>query len=137
MGLKETLKSDLKTAIKTKDDVRKDALRVVLGELERSATKIADDDLVIKTLRRLRKSETELLQQSSGGKSSPFLEIIESYLPQMAGEEEIRQWIAEQIDFSQYHSPMQAMKAIMAHFGGRADGAQVRKILDAGSDHEI
>ncbi|MGB5984546.1 MAG: GatB/YqeY domain-containing protein [Desulfobacterales bacterium] len=130
MDLKETIKRDLKAAMKNRDEARKDALRVVLGELARSATKAADDDSVIQTLRKLRKSEKELLQQSARGDSSPFLQIIEGYLPQTANEAEIRQWIAQNIDFDSFPSRMQAMKPIMAHFGGRADGATIRRILE-------
>lgn len=130
MGLKETIRGDLKTAIKAKDGIRKDALRVVLGELERSASKASDDETVIKVLQKLRKSEKELLEKSRAAHTSPYLEVIESYLPQGADEAEIRQWISDHIDFDTLNSKMQAMKPIMAHFGSRADGGQVRRILD-------
>jgi uncharacterized protein YqeY len=62
--------------------------------------------------------------------SEPYLEVIESYLPKGADEAEIRRWIADNIDFDTLNSKIQAMKHIMAHFGGRADGAQVRRIMD-------
>ena len=35
------------------------------------------------------------------------------------------------IDFSEYKSPMQAMKPIMSEFAGRADGARVKGIVTA------
>jgi hypothetical protein len=47
----------------------------------------------------------------------------------MASREEIEAWIEQNIDFTQFKSPMQAMGPIMAHFGKQADGSQVKQIL--------
>jgi hypothetical protein len=41
----------------------------------------------------------------------------------------LRQWIADNIDFSAYKNKMQAMKDIMGHFGSAADGSRVKEIL--------
>ena len=58
-----------------------------------------------------------------------YLEILESYLPQMAERAEIESWIGENIDFSKFKSPMQAMGPIMKHYGKLADGNLVKEIL--------
>jgi len=55
--------------------------------------------------------------------------VLESYLPKMANRDEILVWINENIDFSDYKSPMQAMAPIMKHFGKLADGNMVKGIL--------
>ena len=47
----------------------------------------------------------------------------------MVAREEIADWIAENIDFSQFKNKMQAMGTIMKHFGKVADGQQVKEIL--------
>ena len=47
----------------------------------------------------------------------------------MATREEIIAWIKENIDFSEYKNKMQAMGAIMKHFGKQADGKMVNEIL--------
>jgi Glu-tRNA(Gln) amidotransferase subunit E-like FAD-binding protein len=47
----------------------------------------------------------------------------------MATREEIISWIKENIDFSEYKNKMQAMGAIMKHFGKQADGKMVNEIL--------
>jgi hypothetical protein len=47
----------------------------------------------------------------------------------MATEEEITAWARENIDLSQFKSPMQAMGPIMKHFGKSADGNVVKKVL--------
>ncbi|NJL59153.1 MAG: GatB/YqeY domain-containing protein [Desulfobacteraceae bacterium] len=64
-------------------------------------------------------------------KSSSYLEIIESYLPKLASEDDIRKWIAGNIDFAQFKNKMQAMGSIMKHFGSLADGNTVKSILSS------
>ncbi|MDL2321042.1 GatB/YqeY domain-containing protein [Desulfosarcina sp. OttesenSCG-928-B08] len=129
MTLQETLKSDLKMAMKNKDEEKKSALRVVIGEMDRLDKKEFEDADVIRILKKLIKSETELLEKSGKTGQSSFITLLESYLPKQATETEILQWIRENIDFSAYKNPMQAMGTIMAHFGQQADGNQVKAIL--------
>jgi hypothetical protein len=47
----------------------------------------------------------------------------------MATKEEIVVWINDNIDFTEFKSPMQAMGPIMKHFGKLADGKLVKQIL--------
>jgi len=129
MTLQEKIKQDLTAAIKAKDVETKNALRVAMGEFGRSDKKELADDDVIKTLKKLIKSEKELLLQKGENNASPFITILTGYLPQMAGEAEIAAWINENVDFSQYRSKMQAMGPIMKHFGANADGNTVKAIL--------
>jgi uncharacterized protein len=129
MALQDKLKDDLKLAMKARDDTRKDAIRVVMGEIARSNNKQMPDDEIIKVLKKLIKSEKEMLEKSGRGTTSPFIAIIEAYLPKMASENEIRQWIAANVDFSAYKNKMQAMGTIMAHFGASADGNTVKQVL--------
>jgi len=100
MTIQDRLKDDLKLAMKARDDTRKDAIRVVLGEMARSNSKQVPDDEIIKIIKKLIKSEREMLEKSGQGATSPFVAIIEAYLPKLATDDEIRQWIAANIDFS-------------------------------------
>ena len=130
MTLQEQIKKDLTLAMKAKDDLKKNTLRVVMGEFGRMGSKILADDVVVKVLKKLVKSEKETLEkQGKDDSESPYIHIIESYLPQMASEDAIRTWIEENVDFSQFNNKMQAMKPIMMHFGSTADGNTVKKIL--------
>ncbi len=131
MTLQETFKNDLTTAIKSKDEVKKNTLRVILGEFGRMDRKVLPDDDVIKILKKLIKSEKETLEKLGKTESSDFIRIIESYLPHMATESEIRIWIDQHIDFSQFKNKMQAMRPIMTHFGASADGNIVQRILQS------
>jgi uncharacterized protein YqeY len=129
MKIQEQIKKGLTSAIKAKDDVKKDTLRVVIGELGRSAKKELSDDEVIKVLRKLIKYEKEVLDKKGDDSDSEYINIIESYLPKMATDEEVKTWIKQNIDFSQFKSKMQAMGSIMKHFSSSADGNAVKKIL--------
>ena len=129
MTLQDKLKEDLKSAIKSKDTARKDAIRVVMGEMARMDQKEFQDEEIVRILKKLIKSEKEMLEKSGQGASSPFIDVINAYLPQMATREEIHQWITANIDFSVYKNKMQAMGAIMAHFGSSADGNTVKQEL--------
>ncbi len=129
MKLQAQIKKDLPSAMKVKDDVKKDTLRVVIGELGRSDKKELSDDEVIKVLRKLIKSEKEVLEKKGDDSDSEYIRIIESYLPKMATNEEVKTWVEQNIDFSQFKNKMQAMGLIMKHFGSLADGNMVRKIL--------
>jgi len=129
MSIQAQIKRDLMSAMKAKDEVRKDTLRVAMGEFGRADSKELSDGAVIKILKKLIKSEKETLAQVGSEEDSAFIQIIDAYLPQLADDNEITSWVKANIDFSQYKSRMQAMGPIMKHFGARADGNVVKAIL--------
>ncbi|MGD9083007.1 MAG: GatB/YqeY domain-containing protein [Desulfobacterales bacterium] len=129
MNLQKQIKSDLTDAIKTKDEEKKDTLRVILGEFGRLHKKELSDDEVVKILKKLIKSEKEMLEKKGAESDSTFIRVIENYLPKMATQEEIAKWIEQHVDFSEFKNKMQAMGVIMKHFGATADGNAVKKLL--------
>ncbi len=130
MSLQEDIRKALKEAMKARDGERTSALRVLIGEFGRQGKKDLSDAEVVSILRKLAKNERETLEKQ-GAESSLYLEVVESFLPQMASEDDIRAWIEANIDFSRFKNKMQAMRPIMAHFGAAADGNTVRKVLES------
>ena len=128
MGLQESIIAELQPSIKNRDTSRTGAVRILIGEFQRQPEKELTDDQVIGIIKKLVKSERELLA-ASGQSSSEFITVMEGYLPKQAHEDEISAWIKENIDFSTFNNKMQAMKPIMAHFGSSADGNVVKNIL--------
>lgn len=128
MGLQQEIEGQLKVALKQRDKERAGAIRILKGEFQRQPEKELSDDQVIGIIKKLVKSERELLDASGGG-TSEYIEILQGYLPQQVGEEEVRAWIRDNIDFSSFGNKMQAMRPIMEHFGSSVDGAAVKKIL--------
>ena len=130
MTLQESIKNDLKTSMKAKDETRTSALRVLIGEFQRQPKKELADGEVLSIIRKLIKAETEMIARAKSG-SSDYLAVLEGYMPKQASEEEIREWMINNIDFSQFKNKMQAMRPVMAHFSGAADGNMVKKILES------
>ena len=128
MSLQENIKAELKSAMKARDTARTGAIRVLIGEFQRQPEKELSDDQVVGIIKKLIKSERELLA-ASGEQESEYIDILEGYLPRQASEEEIRAWIGANIDFSQYANKMQAMRPIMTHFGSSVEGNMVKHIL--------
>lgn len=129
MSLQEKIRSELKESMKEKHEGKTSALRVLIGELQRQPRKELTDTEVVAVIRKLIKSEAETLEKK-GQTTSEYIEILNDYLPKQATETEIRAWIDKNIDFSRFHSKIQAMKPIMANFAGMADGNTVKKILE-------
>lgn len=144
MSLAEKIKEDLKAAMKRKETQVRDTIRLIMGEFPsltvpivlesgkkttrvKKKEEITNDDIQ-NIIRRLLKSEKIILEIKKEA-SSAYLQILESYLPQMASPSEIKEWINKNIDFSEFKSPMQVMGTIMKHYGKLVDGKMVKEIL--------
>ena len=128
MSLQKSITDELQAAIKKRDSARTAAIRVLIGEFQRQPQKELEDSQVVSIIKKLVKSERELLA-ATGKTGSEFIHIMEEYLPAQASEEEIRAWISTHVDFSTFTNNMQAMKPIMNHFGSKVDGNRIKKIL--------
>jgi len=132
MTLQEKIQNDLKKAINNRDNDIIKYLKVIVGELQRLPDKELRDSVVVATVKKLIKYEKENIKQygmfcMSGGN---YLNLLESYIPKQASIEEIRTWIKENIDLSQFKNRIQAMRPIMVHFGSTVDGKVVKGILE-------
>ncbi len=143
-GLLGTLRADLKSAMLGKDNDARDTIRQVISELPKltipitlesgkkttrckNNDEITDDD-IIAIIRGLVKSEKTVLEFKKEV-SSPYLELLSCYMPQMLDGAAIKAWIGENVDFGKFKSPVQAMGQVMKHFGKTADGSLVKAIL--------
>lgn len=130
MSLQEQIVSDMRASLKENYPNIRAALKVIVGEFQRQQSSKLSDEEVIKILKKLKKSEEELLTLKKT-EGSTFLFTVNKYIPSEASCEEIVAWISANIDFSKYKNKMQATKEILAHFGGRTDGNTVKNILMA------
>ena len=143
-SLLEKVKLDLKTAMLTKNQEARNAMRLIMAEFPKltipltlesgkkstrlkKPDEITNDD-IIGIINGLVKSEQTVLEIKKET-TSEYLEILKRYLPKRVSRAEIEAWIKENVDFSQYKNKMQAMGTIMKHFGKTADGKQVNQIL--------
>jgi len=146
MALKDQIMSDLKQAMKNKD---KDRLRVLrslkAGLLEKEISErkggeaSLSDEQAAEVLMKAAKQRRESIDQFESGSRSDLadaekkeLEIIESYLPEMLEENEIREIAREKIEELGAESMAdmgQVMGVLMQQLKGKAEGAVVSKVV--------
>ncbi len=145
--LLETIKSNMKEAMRAKDDVRLQTLRGALAaftnELVAKGKKPTDEltETDIQTvLKRLAKQRKDSIEQFTKGgrteladKEAKELVILEAYLPQMASREEILK-IAEAKKLetgADAAGKGKLMGMVMKELGGNADGSLVKEVVES------
>jgi len=128
MRIQEIIKEDLKRSIKKGDSIRKENLKIIVGELQRQKNKLLSDDETVQILRKLEKWENDRLKicKLSG---STYLDIIRFYIPIQLADEQIEKWIKENVDFTKFKNKLGAIKIVLDHFGTSTSGGQIRNIL--------
>lgn len=144
--LNAQIRDDMKAAMKAKDDLRVQTLRGALAaftnELVSKGKKPTDevDDAMAETvLKRLAKQRKDSAEQFEKGgrtelaaKELSELEILESYLPEMASREEVEKIVKAKLEELKVTDAAGAGKLtglVMKEFGGRADGALVKEVI--------
>lgn len=143
---KDQILSDIKTAMKAKDQDRLRVLRSLKAALlekeiskrEGGSAELSEED-VVQVLQKAAKQRKDSITQYREGDREDLaeaeekeLEIIESYLPEMMDEEEIRSVAKEVIDQTgaENMSDMgKVMGQIMPKVKGKADGSLVNKVV--------
>lgn len=145
MSLKDTIISDLTTAMKAKDAERLSVLRMVKANLmNRQIEKGADltDEEITKALQTLVKQRRDSVEQYEkagrdelAAKEKSEITVLEDYLPQSATKEEIEKAVDEAIAETGASSIKEmgiVMKATQAKLAGKsADGRLVSETVKA------
>jgi len=135
------LQDDLKTAMKERDKLRVSTLRMLISEMKNAQLEERGDlsgEKELSVLTSYAKKRRESIKgYEQGGREDLAenerreLEIVMSYLPEQAGEDEIRAEVARIIEETGASGPQdmgKVMGPLMAKFKGRADGAVVKTI---------
>jgi uncharacterized protein YqeY len=144
MSLKEEISSQMKEAMKAKDQVKVGCLRMAMAAIKNREIEIkgeADDAECIKVLTKLAKQRGESIEMYKKGgreelaeKEAAELAIIESFLPEAMGEAELAKLVAVTIAEVEAAGPKdmgKVMKAIGPKVAGRADGRMVSEAVKA------
>ncbi|MEX0905546.1 MAG: GatB/YqeY domain-containing protein [Balneolaceae bacterium] len=146
MSIKEKILNDLKTAMKAREADRLRVLRsmkakILEKEISERTGGEADitDEQVVEVLMKAAKQRKESIEQfETGGrqdlaeKEENELKVIESYLPEMLSEEEVREAAREQIEktgASTMADMGKVMGALMEQLKGKADGSVVSRVV--------
>lgn len=147
MAKHSEIKEELKTAMKAKDEVRLRTVRSMLtaftNELVATGKKPQeelDDESVLNVIKRLAKQRKDSIEQFEAAGRTDLSEpekaelvVLEGYLPQMMSREAIRP-IAEakkaELGVTDKSKMGILMGAIMKETGGKADGADVKAVVE-------
>lgn len=142
MSLKDKLMDDLKSAMKDKDTVRKNAVQMVRASVlqtEKDNKITLDDSGVIEVVAKEVKKRKDVLPEyeKSGredliGDLKREIEVLMAYLPQQMTEEEIETLVLEAIketDAKSMKDIGKVMAVIMPKTKGVADGKTVNQLV--------
>ena len=142
--LKDSLRSDLTDAIRSRDQLRADTLRMVLTsvtteEVAGTAARQLSDDEVLKVVAKEAKKRreassayTDAGRAELAAREDAELAVIEAYLPAQLGDEEIEALVAEAVAETGASGLPQlglVMKTVQPRVAGRADGGRVAAIV--------
>lgn len=145
MPMKETILSDLKTAMKNQDAVRLSAIRFLQAaiknkEIELRPNAITDQDIltVIKKICNQHKDSIEQYTNANRldlvDNEKAQLAIIETYLPKMMSREDLEKIVAQVIAETKASSMKDmgnVIKATIAKAAGAADNKMVSELVKA------
>ncbi len=143
MSLLDTINADLKKAMKSGDEAAKRALRGVKAAITRAekdkGNRALTDEEIIAVLRKQAKQRQDSIEAySKAGRDDLVAEeaaelaVIESYLPQLMSEEEIREIAEKVIAELGATSPRdmgKVMGTLMPQLKGKADGRLVNQVV--------
>ena len=141
MSLKETLMQDLKTAMKEKDQLRKNTvtmIRAAILQIEKDNKIELDDEGVLDIISKQLKQRRDALIEFGKGQREDLIEqtnaeieIILSYMPEQLSVAELTDMIKNTIDklgLTQQKEIGKLMNEIMPLVKGKADGRTINQI---------
>jgi uncharacterized protein YqeY len=136
--LSERLQNDLTQAIRDRDEMRRDALRMAISAINLAAKNarrdLSDDEVVgvlqreIKTRRETVESSTAAGRPETAAEEQKKLDIISAYMPEQLSDEDLAAMVNKAIDETGATSARdmgKVMAAVMPGIKGRAEGKQV------------
>lgn len=147
MSLQTDIKGLIKEAMKTKDEVRLGVIKglsaAFVNELVakgKTPQDELDDESALEVIKRAAKQRKEAIEQFEGAgrndladKEKAELAILEEFLPDMMDRDEIKK-IAEakaaELGVTDKSGIGQLMGALMGELKGKADGADVKAVID-------
>jgi uncharacterized protein YqeY len=144
--LSDTIREDMKNAMRAKDSLRLETLRMTLAAFTnelvakgRKPTDALTDDEALAVVKRLVKQRKDSAEQFTAGGRPELAEkelneitFLDVYLPQMAGREEILKVAQEkkaEMGVTDATGAGKLTGAILKVFAGRADGNDVKEVV--------
>jgi hypothetical protein len=142
--LAERLLEDLKTAMKAKDEIAKQTLRMVKSELGKKELELGRDldekeqlDVLLAAVKSRRDSIVEYEKagrQDLADAEKAEIAVVERYLPTQMGEDDARAAIAaiaKELGLTEKKQMGQLMKGVMERHRGQIDGKLASKLASS------
>lgn len=146
MSLKEQLSNDLKNAMRAGDEMRKNTLRMVMSavqmaEVAGSERRELSEEQVMQVVSKQAKQRRESIEEFKKANRQDLIDIeaselsiIEEYLPELMGRDEIeaeaKKVIAE-VGATGPSDKGKVMKALMPRLAGKAEGREINEVVGA------
>ena len=142
MSLIAEIESQLKDAMRERDDARRDALRLILSSLrgaEKELQRPLSEDEELQVLQRERKKRIEAAEafregdrEEQADKEEAELEVLEEFMPEPLSEEEIEEIVDDaiaEVGATSMRDIGRVMADVMPQIAGRADGSSVSQLV--------
>jgi uncharacterized protein YqeY len=142
MSLQERLMADLKGALRDKDEMRKNVIRMALAALKNARVDknadLTEEEMSVVLLKEVKQRRETLEGFEKAGRDdvvaaeSAAIEILQSYMPQMLSEDEIASLARKAIAETGASGPKQmgqVMRVLMPQVQGRAEARKVSEIV--------
>ncbi len=138
MTLLDTLQDEMKSAMKSRDQARLDALRFIVSAIryfQVDNPNLTDEQIVEVLKKEAKKRRESIVAYKAAGRDELLakeeyeLGIIEEYLPQMMSEDEVRAKVKEALETAKPENFGLAMNAAMKAVGKEAEGSMVARIV--------
>ncbi len=138
MSILTVLQDEMKVAMRSRDQVRLDALRLMVSSVKYAqvdSPNITDEQIAEVLKKEAKKRRESIVAYKAGNreelaaKEQYELDLIESYLPKGMSEDEVRAKVKEALDSAKPENFGMAMNAAMKVIGKDAEGGVVAKIV--------
>jgi uncharacterized protein len=142
VSLIERIQEELKDAMRERDSQRRDALRLILSSLQSAEKELQrplteQEELQVLQRERKRRVEAEEAFRAAGREDQADaedfeLEVLEEFMPEPLGEEELEEIIDDAIaenGATSLRDLGRVMADVMPQVAGRADGAEVSQLV--------
>ncbi len=142
MTLITEIESQLKDAMRERDDARRDALRLILSSLrgaEKELQRELSEGEELQVLQRERKKRIEAAEAFRSGereeqaeKEEAELDVLEEFMPEPLSEEEIEEIVDDviaEVGATSMRDIGRVMADVMPQIAGRADGSSVSQLV--------
>lgn len=138
MSILNVLQEEMKTAMRSRDQARLDALRLMVSSIKYAQVDSPDitDEQIAEVLKKEAKKRRESIVAYKAGnreelaeKEQYELDLIESYLPKGMSEDEVREKVKAALGEAKPENFGMAMNAAMKVIGKDAEGGVVAKIV--------